>query len=114
MKKTLAVCSLAALAVVGLATPAYAEKPDNAAQNQVGYWAASPGDCVKIEFGNGVRSFQLPELASTDQYYRLVLKAGTVNEVIQYGLTPLSWYSASSGKDLSHVIYCTEDSGYGY
>jgi hypothetical protein len=114
MKKALAVCSLAALAVLGTSTPAYAEKPDEAAKNQVEYWAAQPGDCVKVEFGDGVMSFQLPDLDPTDRYYRLILKAGTVHEELREGLTELSWHSATSGKALSHVIYCTEDGGYGY
>lgn len=110
MKKSLAICSLVGLAVLGVGSPAFAA--NDPAKNHPEYWAASPGDCTKVEFGDGVDKFELPDLPAGESYYLLVLKAGTVHEEIRYGLTEGSWYSASNGKDLSHVIYCSEDDGY--
>lgn len=110
MKKTLAVCSIAGFAILGMSTPAYAA--NDPAQNKPDYWAESPGDCYKVELADDVTSFTLPDLPEGESYYLLVLKAGTVHEAITMGLAEGASYAASSGKDLSHVIVCSHDDPY--
>lgn len=111
MKKALAIGSLLGLAVLGVSSPAFAA--NDPAKNNPEYWAASPGDCYKVELADGVSSFTLPDLPAGETYYLLVLKAGTVHEEIRTGLVEGGTYSASSGKDLSNVIVCSKDGQYG-
>ncbi len=109
MKKLLAASAVAAFAVLGVATPAQAAPPTNAAQNSEAYWEARGyGECTKTELPDGIGSYTLAPLAWPNEYTLLVLKAGSgasANDVVKY-----PWegqpYSHSSGKDLSHIISC--------
>lgn len=105
MKKSFAVCSLVGLAVLGLSTPAYAEKPHNSDMNKADYWATS-GGCAKVELEDGVKWYVLPDMPSVDEYRLVIIKAGTVHEEVRHVVTPGTQVSATSGKDISHVIYC--------
>ena len=114
--KTIAACALACAALVGLAVPAQAAKPENAKMNQASYWESADSSCAKIEFGNGVKSFTLPELGDGLAYSLLVLKAGSgasAHQVIDGGdLFEGTPYWHQTGKDLSHAILCVTDEGY--
>ncbi|MDR7234964.1 hypothetical protein [Agrococcus sp. BE272] len=111
MKKMLAAFGVAGLAVVGLAAPAQAAPPPSATMNHESYWEGlGYGDCEKMEFGDGVGSFTLPELPDGQQYTLLVLKAGSGEGANDLVLWPApGTYMHSSDKDLSHVIYCVDE-----
>ncbi len=110
-KQLLAATAVAGLAIVGLAAPAQAAPPDWAAMNHTSYWEGlGYGDCSKVELPDGVGSVTLPELPWGEQYTLLVLKAGSgssANDVIRWPVEGMT-YEHSSGKDLSHVITCTD------
>ncbi|ROR65811.1 hypothetical protein [Agrococcus jenensis] len=109
MKKMLAATAVAAFAVLGIATPAQAAPPDNAAQNTEAYWEAMGyGDCTKVELPDGVGSYTLDPIAPPSIYTLLVLKSGSgasANDVIMYPWSGMA-YMHSTSKDLSHIIYC--------
>ncbi|WP_210479098.1 hypothetical protein [Naasia sp. SYSU D00948] len=108
MKKMLAAFAVGAALVAGTAVPAHAAA--NPAQNKTSYWEAYtayvPDTCYKVELGDGVASFSLPDIPSRQMYSLLVLKAGTGSEIISTRPRKLTAYSPSNGKDISHVIYC--------
>lgn len=116
MKKIFAAAAIAAFAVFGLVAPAQAA-PDNAATNQASYWEAWTGaddECTKVELADGINSYTLPELPAGQIYTLLVLKAGSgasANTVVQFPEAGAA-YTHSSGKDISHVIYCVAEDSY--
>ena len=78
--------------------------------NAASYWQTDGSECLKVEFGDGVKTFTLPVLESGKEYSALVLKAGSgslANQVILAGLGTGDSFRHQTGKDLSHAIYCT-------
>lgn len=114
MKRVIVAAAIAALALLGLSTPAQAAPPENAASNSVAYWEAlTPEDdtCMKEELPDGVSTFTLPELGPDQVYTLLVLKSGSgagANTVVWYPVAGVA-YDHDTGKDLSHVIYCVTE-----
>jgi hypothetical protein len=114
MKRMITAFVVAAIAILGLSTPAQAAPPDQAASNNAAYWELfTPDDdrCTKVELPDGVTTYTLPELGDGMTYTLLVLKAGsgaTANTVI---LNPIAGvaYSHDTDKELSHVIYCVSE-----
>lgn len=109
-KKVLAAAAVAAFAVLAVAAPAQAAPPEKSAMNQEAYWEAlGYGDCTKVELPDGVSSYTLPELTWPNDYSLLVLKAGSGDSARDVIMWPDSGvaYTHSTGKDLSHIIYCT-------
>lgn len=117
MRKILAAAAIAAFAAFGLSAPAQAAMPDNAATNQASYWEAWTGaddECTKVELADGIDSYTLSELPAGQVYTLLVLKAGSgasANTVVQFPEAGVA-YMHSSGKDISHVIYCVAEDSY--
>lgn len=113
MKTMLAASAVAALAVLGAATPAHAGPPEHAAQNTEAYWEAlGYGDCHKYELPDGSDIVWLPGVATGQEITVLVLKAGSGSgsmDVILYPYDDGYIYQHSSGKDISHMIYCIDD-----
>lgn len=109
-RQLLAGLAVSGLAVVGLAAPAQAAPPPHAAMNHTSYWEGMGyGDCTKIELPDGVESFTLSELDWPMTYSVLIMKAGSgasANDVVHYPWVGQA-YTHATGKDLSHVIYCT-------
>ena len=95
-----------ALALVALAAPASARA--NPAQNHPGNWETPTTSCTKVEVPDGVATWTL-SAPSEGPYALLVIKAGTVNDVIEWPMPGMA-YAPSSGKDISHVIVCVFDS----
>lgn len=113
MKRTLlAAAAVAGFAVVGIAAPAQAAPPPNAAMNAETYWEMQGhGDCTKVELADGVSGYTVPWGSDLTL---LVLKAGS-GASAHYVITdpvPGMTYSHPSGRDLSHIIYCTDDCEY--
>lgn len=109
MKKIFTAVAIVGFATIGISTPA-AATPESAMMNQPSFWETADTDCVKVEFGDGVASFTLPE-SDDVTYTLLVLKAGSgasANQVIEWPLAGVEYFH-ETGKDLSHVIYCTMD-----
>ena len=110
-KQLLAAAAVAGLAVIGLAAPAQAAPPPGAQMNDVAYWESlGYGDCTKVEFGDGVSTYTLPDLPWGQQYTLVVLKAGsgaTANDVVPWPSAG-DTFGHSTGKDLSHIIVCTD------
>ncbi len=57
---------------------------------------------------DGVATWTL-SAPSEGPYALLVIKAGTVNDVIEWPMPGMA-YAPQSGKDISHVIVCVFDS----
>lgn len=117
MKRMVTVAVLAAVAVLGLSTPAQAAPPDQAAQNSAAYWEAfTPQDdtCMKVELSDGISTYTLPALGAGQIYTLLVLKAGSGAEANTLVWFPVAGtaYGSGTGKDLSHVIYCVTEQPY--
>ena len=114
MKRVIAAAAIAALAVLGLSTPAQAAPPDEAATNSAAYWEAfTPDDdtCTKVELPDGVSTYTLPELGPDQTYTLLVLKAGSgagANTLVWNPIAGVA-YGHDTDKDLSHIIYCVTE-----
>lgn len=114
MKRMITAVVVAAIAILGLSTPAQAAPPEHAAMNNAAYWEAfTPEDdtCTKVELPDGVATYTLPDPGDRMLYTLLVLKAGTgsdANTVIWYPVAGVA-YDHDTGKDLSHVIYCVTE-----
>lgn len=114
MKRMITAVVVAAIAILGLSTPAQAAPPDHAASNSAAYWEAlTPEDdtCTKVELGAGIKSYTLPDPGDRMMYTLLVLKSGSgdsANTVIWYPVAGVA-YAHTSGKELSHIIYCVTE-----
>lgn len=109
MKKSLLTAGLAAVLLAGSAAPALAAP--RVGPNQVAYWEdLGYGDCSKTELDDGVGSITLDPLPAGTAYTLLVLKAGSgdgAHVVIEDPEAGVA-YDHGTGKDLSHVIVCTD------
>ena len=114
MKKLLMAAIVGTVAALAFAAPAQAAPPDNAVQNHVAYWEAYTAEddtCFKDELPDGISSYTLPALPSGQVYTLLVLKAGSgsdANTLIPWPQADVP-YEHSTGKDLSHAIYCVTE-----
>lgn len=117
MQKMLRRAVVGAVAVgvsVGAMATGASAGPIETDQNKAEYWEeAGYGTCVKDD--REVGSYTVPEAPEASSWTILVLKAGsgksvsTVNDQI---LDPVegATYTHSSGKGISHVILCYDDS----
>lgn len=110
MKKSLLTAGLAAALLAGSAAPALAAP--HLGPNQVAYWEGlGYGDCSKTELADGVGAVTLDPLPAGTVYTLLVLKAGSgdgANVVVEDPEAGIV-YDHGTGKDLSHVIVCTDE-----
>ena len=115
MNKILATLAVATVALIGSSAPALAASANpqstDSAANHVSYWqdfTAASDVCTKVEMTGNVTTYTLPQLASGQQYTLLVLKAGSgvLANTVDLSPDPGVAYGHSTGKDLSHVIYC--------
>jgi invasion protein IalB len=92
----LTLCALFAGAGAAQATSEPETKPATATDNKPSTWG---DNCVKVELGDGVKSYQVPVFSEV-----IVVKAGRENTIYRWHENPA--VTAASGKDISHVIYC--------
>ena len=119
MKKILAALAVAAITVISSGAPALAAPanpqstdPD---KNHANYWEDyTSGDvCTKVEMTGNVKTYTLPVLTTDQQYTLLVVKAGSgvLANTLYSSPTAGIPYDHSTGKDLSHIIFCVGAAG---